>query len=163
VGRFVATIPWLEELIKSFWYPGIRMRKYGNSDPGSFSEPRTGKATAPEVYLTTELYRRTFETQPATDRRNIVVRDIRDRNGSCLGAVVERHDGTEAGIITAAQRATDRMYADYPEASNIESRIGATDATGKPRWSISPNFSHLAEIGTDEAAYIWGDVTSRAI
>ena len=95
--------------------------------------------------------------------RNIVVRDVRDTNGNNLGTLVEPHDATEAGVIAAAQRATDRMYAEYPEASNIESRIGATDATGRLKWSISPNFKHLAEIGTDEACYIWGDVAARAI
>lgn len=94
------------------------------------------------------------------DSRNFVVRDVRDRNGSRLGTLAERHDGTEAGIIAAAQRATDRMYADYPEASNIQSRMGATDATGKLKWSISPNFNHLAEIGTEEANYIWGNITA---
>lgn len=93
-------------------------------------------------------------------RRALVVRDVRDRNGNKLGLIVEPHDTTENGIIAAAKRATDRMYAEYPEASNIESRIGATDATGRPRWSISPNFQHMAEIGTDEASYIWGDVAS---
>lgn len=94
------------------------------------------------------------------DRRNLVIRDIRDRNGNKIGTLVEPHDGTEVGVIAAAQRATDRMYAEYPEASNIASRIGATDATGSPRWSVSPNFKHIAEIGTDEASYIWGDVAS---
>jgi hypothetical protein len=110
---------------------------------------------------------RSVEACPAFDRpvarRNLVVRDVCDRNGNRLGTLVERHDSTEAGIIAAAQRATDQMYADYPEASNIQSRIGATDATGKPKWSISPNFSHLAEIGTDEASYIWGDVIPGAV
>jgi len=89
--------------------------------------------------------------------RNIVVRDVRDRNGDKIGTVVEHHDGTEAGVIAAARRATDRMYAEYSEASNIQSRIGATDGTGKPMWSVSPNFQHIAEIGTDEARYIWGE------
>ena len=93
-------------------------------------------------------------------RRALVVRDVRDRNGNKLGLIVEPHDTTESGIIAAAQRATDRMYAEYPEASNIESRIGATDATGRPKWCVSPNFEHIAEIGTDEASYIWGDVAS---
>lgn len=92
------------------------------------------------------------------NRCNIVVRDVRDRNGNKLGTVVEPHDATEAGVIAAAQRATDRMYEEYPEASNIQSRIGATDASGRPNWSISPNFKHIAEIGTDEASYIWGNV-----
>jgi hypothetical protein len=92
------------------------------------------------------------------DRCDVVVRDVRDRNGNRLGTIVEPHDTTEGGIIAAAQRATDRMYVEYPEASNIESRIGATDATGRPKWCVSPNFEHIAEIGTDEASYIWGNV-----
>lgn len=95
------------------------------------------------------------------DRTNIVVRDVRGRGGISVCVIVARHDGTAAGIIASARKITYRMYADYPEASNIQSRIVATDDTGKPRWSISPNFLHLAEIGTDEAAFIWGDVTAR--
>lgn len=94
--------------------------------------------------------------------RNVVVRDIRDRNGDRIGTIIERHDGSEAGVIAAAKRATERMYAEYSLASNIQSRIGATDSTGKPKWSISPNFQHLAELGTDEAKYIWGrDILRR--
>ena len=88
---------------------------------------------------------------------NVVVRDIRDRSGNKIGAVIEHHDGTEAGVITAARRATKRMYAEYPEASNIQSRIGATDGAGRPIWSVSPNFQHIAQVGTDEARYIWGE------
>lgn len=94
------------------------------------------------------------------DGRALVVRDVRDRNGNRLGLIVEPHDTTESGIIAAAQRATDQMSAEYPEASNIQSRIGATDATGRPKWSVSPNFQHIAEIRTVEASYIWGHVPS---
>jgi hypothetical protein len=90
--------------------------------------------------------------------RNVVVREVCDAQGKKMALVVEPHDATEAGVIAAAQRATDRMYAEYPEASNIESRIAATDDTGGPKWSISPNFQHLAEIGTAESRYIWGDL-----
>jgi hypothetical protein len=88
--------------------------------------------------------------------RNVVVRDVCDRDGCKLGRLVEPHDGTESGVIAAAQRVSDRMFAEYFDASNIESRICATDASGKPRWAVSPNFLHLAEIGTHEASYIWG-------
>jgi hypothetical protein len=91
--------------------------------------------------------------------RNTVVRDVRDSDGNKMGTVIETYDGTEAGVIAAAKRATERMYAEYPGACNIESRIGATDENGRPKWTISPNFRHLAEIGTNEARYIWGDVT----
>jgi hypothetical protein len=89
---------------------------------------------------------------------NIVVRDVRDHAGKKIGTVIEHHDGTEAGVISAARRATDRMYTEYPEASNIQSRIGATDGSGNPMWSVSPNFQHIAQIGTDEARYIWGEI-----
>jgi hypothetical protein len=95
------------------------------------------------------------------DIRNIVVRDVRDRNGMRLAALAAHHDGTAAGIVSTARRLTDRMYAEFPEASNIESRIAATDNVGKPNWVISPNFNHLAEIETDEAAFIWGYLTIR--
>jgi hypothetical protein len=87
---------------------------------------------------------------------NVVVRDVRDRDGFKLGRIVEAHDGSEAGIVAAAQAATERMFAEYSSASNVESRICATDTDGKVRWAISPNFLHIAEVGTDEAAYIWG-------
>ena len=101
-------------------------------------------------------FRGSFAT--AAHRVNVVIRDVRDNSGMKLGTVVETHDSTEAGVIRSAKRATARMYAEYPGASNIESRIGATDATGRPKWSVSPNFQHIAEIGTDEASYIWGSV-----
>ena len=94
---------------------------------------------------------------------NVVVRDVRDRDGSKLGRVVEPHDGTEAGIVAAAQRASERMWVEYSDASNVESRICATNASGKIRWAISPNFVHIAEVGTDEAAYIWGDLSHRSL
>jgi len=87
---------------------------------------------------------------------NVVIRDIRDRDGCSLGRVTEPHDGTEQGIIASARAATDRMYVEYSTVSNIESRICATDGIGKPKWAVSPNFLHLAEIGTDEAYSIWG-------
>ncbi len=91
-----------------------------------------------------------------TNVKNVVVRDVRDRDGYKLGRVIEPHDGTEDGVIAAARAATDRMYAEYSTASNIESRICATDDNGKLRRAVSPNFLHLAEIGTNEASYIWG-------
>jgi len=106
----------------------------------------------------TEGYEMRLEHAQKTLPCNLVVRDVRDRDGNKIGTVVEPHDGTEAGVITAARRASDQMYAEYPEASNIQSRIVATDGTGKPMWSVSPNFQHIAEIGTDEARYIWGEI-----
>jgi hypothetical protein len=89
-------------------------------------------------------------------RPNVVVRSVRDRDGNHLGTVIAPHDGSEAGIVTAAQTATQMMFDQYAAACNVESRIGATDEEGRPKWAISPNFRHVAEIGTDEARYIWG-------
>jgi hypothetical protein len=89
---------------------------------------------------------------------SVVVRDVRDRGGMKLGRVVEPHNGTEAGIVAAAQKASERMWIEYSDASNVENRICATDASGKPKWAVSPNLLHLAEVGTDEASYIWGDL-----
>lgn len=82
---------------------------------------------------------------------NVVVREVRDRDGHRLGRVIQPHNGTEPGIIIAAQAATDRMYAEFSMPSNIQSRICATDCAGNPKWAVSPNFVHMAEIGTEEA------------
>jgi hypothetical protein len=65
---------------------------------------------------------------------NVVLRELRDRDGRKLGRIIQPHDGTEAGVIAAAQAATDRMYAKFSTASNGESRICATDDNGNPRW-----------------------------
>ena len=90
-------------------------------------------------------------------RRNVVVRNVCDSDGNYISTVIEAHDGTESGIITAAQTATQRMYTEYPAACNVESGIGATDDDGRPKWTISPNVRYLAEIGTEEVRYIGGD------
>lgn len=87
---------------------------------------------------------------------NVVIRDVRDRDGHRLGRVIEPHDGTESAVIAAARRVTERMFAEYFDASNVESRICATDSNGKLKWAISPNFAHIAEVGTEEASCIWG-------
>ncbi len=36
---------------------------------------------------------------------NVVIRDVRDRDGCKLGRVIQAHDGTEDGVIAAAQSA----------------------------------------------------------
>jgi hypothetical protein len=41
--------------------------------------------------------------------KNVVVRELRDRDGRKLGRIIQPHDGTERGVIAAAQTATDRM------------------------------------------------------
>jgi len=88
---------------------------------------------------------------------NVVVRDVRDRDGFKLGRVVEPHDGTEAGIVTADEQPRRECLLSTPRHRTSKSRICATDARGKIRWAVSPNFLHVADGGTDEASYIWGD------
>lgn len=151
----------------------MERRKYRKRDQATFenhderpvatTESELLPSNPPLSWVQPNAERPTVKFAKSINYRNVVVRDVRDGNGNKLGTVLEPHDGTETGVIAAAARATDRMYAEYPKASNIQSRIGATDATGRPKWSISPNFKHLAEVGTDEASYIWGDVASRVI
>jgi len=77
---------------------------------------------------------------------NVVIREACDRDGIVLGHLVASHDGTPEGIVAAARRATVRMFDAFVDASNVSSRIIATDATGRPRWSVSPNFQIVEEL-----------------
>lgn len=89
------------------------------------------------------------EEQVATvpKRANTVFREVRDFNGNVLGYIAEPHDGTEVGIMNAAKKlSAERIGERFPNASNAESRIRATDASGQPTWDVSPNFKHLTEI-----------------
>jgi hypothetical protein len=80
---------------------------------------------------------------------NVVVRDVRDRDGVELGRVVEPHEGTEAGIVAAAERASERMWVEYSDASNVGSRIRATDASGRVRWaSLQISFTSPKSVRT---------------
>ena len=78
---------------------------------------------------------------------NTVVRQARDRSDRVLGHITARHDGTTEGMVAAAKRASDRMFLAFDEVSNINSEIVATDEIGAPRWTISPNFRVIEEIG----------------
>ena len=94
---------------------------------------------------------REIESTRITQRRiatapNVVIREACGRDGIVLGHLVASHDGTPEGIVAAARRATQRMFAAFADASNVSSRIIATDATGRPRWSVSPNFAVIEEL-----------------
>ncbi len=102
-------------------------------------------------------------TAKTPQRSNVIVRDVRDNEGNKLGTITEPYDGTEQDARTAAERLSNRMFEQYPDASNVESRIGITDASGNPKWIISPNFRHIAEIGTDQARYIWEDIEAAPV
>ena len=90
----------------------------------------------------TRSQRSSRNNRPMLKLTNVVVRDVRDRDGHKLGRLIEPHDGTESGVIAAAQRISDRMFAEYSDSSNIESRLCATDASGKPKWAVTKLPSH---------------------
>ncbi len=77
---------------------------------------------------------------------NVVIREACDRDGVVLGHLVASHDGTPEGIVAAARRATARMFDAFADASNVNSRIIATDAGGRLRWRVSPNFAVIEEL-----------------
>ncbi|MCL4198841.1 MAG: hypothetical protein KJZ69_15245 [Phycisphaerales bacterium] len=77
---------------------------------------------------------------------NVVIREACDRDGVVLGHLVASHDGTPEGIVAAARRATARMFDAFADACNLNSRIIATDGSGRPRWSVSPNFAVIEEL-----------------
>ncbi len=78
---------------------------------------------------------------------NTVVRQACDRRGRVLGHFGSAHDGTPEGMVAAAKRVSDEMFLASGEVSNINSAILATDQTGAPRWTISPNFRVIEEVG----------------
>lgn len=88
---------------------------------------------------------------------NSIIRQVRDRDANNLGTIIEPYDGTMEGARAAAQRASDRMWDEYGDASNVESRIGATDENGKPKWAISPNLKHIYPADSVEGRAIFGD------
>lgn len=96
-----------------------------------------------------------IKRMPVPKQPNIVYSDVRDRDGRRLYVCAEPHDGTESGIMDAASKIRSRIIQDF-DASFCQSRIGASDEAGKPRWLISPNLRFLAEIGTPLGEYISG-------
>ena len=77
---------------------------------------------------------------------NVVIREACDRDGIILGHLVASHDGTPEDIVVAARRVTQRMFDAFADVSNVSSRIIATDASGRPRWGVSPNFQIIEEL-----------------
>jgi len=86
--------------------------------------------------------------------RQEVFRDVCGMYGERFGIIHAPYDGTIEDALRVAEVLTEYMYSAYPEARNGESRIRATDEHGRGKWIISPNFLHVAEVGTPEAAYI---------
>ena len=82
---------------------------------------------------------------------NCVVRQARDRGGVVMGLFVERHDGTEAGILEAAQRLANRLFEDFPDACNVNSLAVATDENGRAIWEVAQSCQRLTRVNIDGA------------
>ena len=94
-------------------------------------------------------------------RPDVVFRDVRDSLGVRITILSVPYNGTCEDAIQKARLITDYMSQNYWDASNIESQIGATDASGFPKYVIAPNFNTIAEVSTDRARYIWGDMDCK--
>ena len=70
--------------------------------------------------------------------RNVVVREVRDRDGRRLGRVMQKNDGTEDGVIAAAQTATERMNAEFSTASISKAESAPRTASEIPSGSQEP-------------------------
>lgn len=92
--------------------------------------------------------------------KSSVIRELRDFDGKFITVICKPHNGDFEDMLESTKDIEKEMHYIY-EASHVNSRILATDESGKPKWAISPNLLHIAEIGTDEAQYIWGDITKR--
>ena len=92
--------------------------------------------------------------------QNSVIREIRDYEGRLNGYKVMKHNGDPKGIIEIAKIISALLCAN-PDFSNIQSRTIVTDENGIPKWSVSPNCKHLAEIGTEDFKYILGISISK--
>ena len=88
----------------------------------------------------------------------LVLHHLRDFSGRYLATLTAPYDGTVEDAIRVARLLYQEAFWEYPNASNINSLIGATDGNGRGKWIISSNFKHIAEAGTPEAAYIAGDI-----
>ena len=82
---------------------------------------------------------------------NCVVRQARDRGGVVLVLFVERHDGTEAGILESAQRLADRLFECFPDACNVNSLAVATDENGRAIWEVAQSCQRLTRVNIDGA------------
>ena len=88
-----------------------------------------------------------------SERRLKVIRDVCDYRGNHIATLTHRYDGSE-DIAKAAAEAIDRhMSLYYPEASDVGSRIVATDEAGDVKWAISPDGRRVTAAGEkDEKA-----------
>jgi hypothetical protein len=97
-------------------------------------------------------------TRTGTNYKLLVIREVCDSEGQRLDVLHAPYDGSVKDAMQIAEHITDLMHSYHQYASDIQSRILATDEYGRGKWAISPNVRHIAEAGTPEAAYISGDL-----
>ena len=88
---------------------------------------------------------------------------VRNYDGKLTDVMVRDHDGTPESIIAVAGQMhgeADMTYSWKTEFYNTNSQTMATTARGE-LFNISPNLRHMAEFGTSEFNYIFGDVSAR--
>lgn len=83
--------------------------------------------------------------------RNTVYMDVMGFDGRRLRVLTEAHDGTQAGIVSAASRLQHRAHGEVGHHTQAGSRLYATDARGALAWVISPNLAHVSPYDSPEA------------
>ncbi len=81
-----------------------------------------------------------------------VIRWVKDRHGNSLATLMDRYDGTAEDARSKAKDVSRLMDRLYPEASHIQSQIGATDERGDPKFEISPNFKLVYDLSEHKQA-----------
>ena len=94
--------------------------------------------------------------------RNVVIIEARNFQNRKLCHPVTTHNGTMGDMVEAAMWLSSEMDWHLETVSHVNSRIIGIDAVGK-QYAISPNGKHLAEMGTPEAASIWGEIPEAPV
>ena len=92
---------------------------------------------------------------------NKVIIVIKDFDGNKVSVMSMKYDGSAEGAVKVAAILQAEAFLKYQRASNMESTIGTTDENGDPKWIISPNLRHVAEVKTKEARNIAGDINLK--
>jgi N12 class adenine-specific DNA methylase len=140
----------------------LRLQAKNTRDPGQLKAisdelARRKREATPKAAPVVPVAGQAGGLKAKSKHSNMVIRQVRDRNGNMLGTVMEPYDGSIEGARKAAEAATKRMYYEYPDAGNVASRMGATDENGNPKWAISPNFAHINPVDSVDGRATFGD------
>lgn len=88
-------------------------------------------------------------------KANLVFREIRDFNGEKMGLIMAHYDGTLEDAVEKAKKISNIIFDSFPQASNIQSKMGAYGKDGESRWTINPDFRCVAETEAKNAFLMW--------